>query len=157
MTKYQVLFGYILILSMLGFVTFLLLYDYTRPMDDEEKWIHITIEEARSWEKSSYESFVVHEVYGVIVSSDLAYTRYTYSFELENGEVISHTGIMKISLAEGILFTYREVDRDIPGLEAYFNEYDTHIQSDAYTFSLSQSDILIFLSKTRPNQRMLKS
>jgi hypothetical protein len=138
-----------------GLLIFFFFRDDTRPMTSQEIYTYVSINEAKSWESLSYQSFEILFAQGVI-NDDVAYVRYAYTYLTASNETYEHIGIMKISLDSGILFSYREVDRPISTLNSYFAEFDSAMENASFDFNLDKDDILDFMNKIKPNHRIDK-
>jgi hypothetical protein len=89
------------------------------------------------------------------MDDDVAYMRYHYHYVTSNGDMYDHIGIMKVSLQQGIIFSYREVDRPIPDVSSYFLEFDAAIEREPKDISLDNEDIEDFISQVKPKYRIL--
>lgn len=152
--KSNYMFFYAFIVTIFSCIIIVILFrNDTRAMTTKEVFIDASISEAKHWENSSYQVFRIIYVQGVIVD-DVAYVRYAYELLTSSNEAYEHVGIMKISFEEGILFSYREVDRSISSLNSYFLEFDSIMGNETYDFHLDEDDILDFMNKAKPNRRI---
>lgn len=148
---YFILLGFVIIS---GILFLIMIRDQTRAMTHEEYYTYVAYTDAKSWEKSEYQLFLVDYIEGVVMD-DMAYMRYSYHYETSNGETYHHIGIMKVSLDQGIIFSYREVDRPIPDLSSYFLEFDQSMEKEPKDIDLDDKAIEDFISKVKPNNRIL--
>lgn len=149
---YFILLGFIIIS---GTAFLFLMRDRTRAMTNEEYYTYVAYTDAKSWGKPQYQLFSVDKIEGIIMDEDIAYMRYHYHYVTSSGDTYDHTGIMKISLQQGIIFSYREVDRPIPDLSSYFLEFDAAMERNPKDISLDNKDIEGFITKVKPNYRIL--